>query len=418
MSTPVASTTPAVLPVASNPGAARALGIGIAGIAATVLGVFVSGIHIVATAWLVGVSYWTAMAIGMLMIVLIHHIFDAMWTTVVRRQFEHGLAAFKWLALMFVPLIVITWVGPRDAVWPWMNPAHLMMPKDITVGADVDYAKKSILLNFRTFIVLTALFYGIWIWLSARLRKASFSQDFDGDPKWTTKNRITAAMGIPLTAMALTFAAILWIKSLEYHWFSTIYGVWYFANCMRGAYSMGVLIMLWLWYRGDYKGILHEDHWHSIGQMMLTFTVFWGYIAFSQYFLIWNANVPEETFWYNLREYGDWWWVGMVLVFCHFLVPFLALLSYRFKVTHSAIRRIALWILGVIFIDICWNILPAMKDAQGHPLPFLSLNLVWAATSTIGVGGVCIWAYLRSFATTALIPIRDPRIVESLTHYD
>ena len=108
----------------------------------------------------------------------------------------------------------------------------------------------------------------------------------------------------------------------------------------------------------------------------------------------------------------------MVLVFCHFLVPFLALLSYRFKVTHSAIRRIALWILGVIFIDICWNILPAMKDAQGHPLPFLSLNLVWAATSTIGVGGVCIWAYLRSFATTALIPIRDPRIVESLTHYD
>jgi hypothetical protein len=225
-------------------------------------------------------------------------------------------------------------------------------------------------------------------------------------------------MGIPIVGLTLTFAAVYWIKSLEYHWFSTMYGVWYFANCMRGAYSLCVLIMLWLWNRGDYRGILHEDHWHSIGQMMLAFTVFWGYIAFSQYFLIWNADVPEETFWYNLREYGDWWWIGMVLVFGHFLIPFLALLSYRYKVTHRTIRRIAWWILSVIFIDLCWNILPALKDGRGHPLPFLSLNLLWAGTSTVGVGGVCIWAYLRSFATTKLIPIHDPRIGECLAHHD
>jgi hypothetical protein len=152
--------------------------------------------------------------------------------------------------------------------------------------------------------------------------------------------------------------------------------------------------------------------------MMLAFTVFWGYISFSQYFLIWNANVPEETFWYNIREYGDWWGVGMILVFGHFLVPFLVLLSYRFKVTHRVIRRISLWILGVIFIDMCWNVLPALKDANGNPLPFLSINLLWAATSTVGVGGICIWAYLKSFPTTKLLPIHDPRIAESLLHHD
>jgi hypothetical protein len=273
-------------------------------------------------------------------------------------------------------------------------------------------------LNLRALVAWTAAFFVLWIWLSARLRRNSFTQDVDGDPRWTRRNGFTAGFGLPIMGLTLTFAAIFWVKSLEYHWFSTMYGVWYFANCMRGAYSCCVLIMLWLWNRGDYKGILHEDHWHSIGQMMLAFTVFWGYIAFSQYFLIWNANVPEETFWYNLREYGDWWGVGMILVFGHFLVPFLALLSYRYKVTHRAIRRIALWILGVIFIDMCWNVLPALKDAQGNPLPFLSLNLLWAATSAVGVGGVCIWAYLRSFPTTRIIPIRDPRIAECLNTHE
>jgi hypothetical protein len=76
------------------------------------------------------------------------------------------------------------------------------------------------------------------------------------------------------------------------------------------------------------------------------------------------------------------------------------------------------WILGVIFLDFCWNILPALKDAAGHPLPFLSLNLVWAATATVGVGGVCTWAYLGSFSQTALIPLRDPRIGECLDYHE
>lgn len=419
MSIPAAS-APAV-PAAESAapaGAGRALAIGLGGIAVTALGLFISGLHVVATAWLVGIAFWTAMAIGFLLLVLIHHVFDAMWSTVLRRQLEHGLVAFKWLALLFLPLLIATWAGPRDTIWPWMNPAHLMMPDGKTVGADIIYAKKAGFLNLKALTIWSAVFFAVWIWLSARLRKASFSQDIDGSAKWTIKNRFTAGMGIPLAGLTLTFAAVYWVKSLEYHWFSTMYGVWYFANCMRGAYSLSVLIMLWLWNRGDYRGILNSNHWHSIGQMMLAFTVFWGYVSFSQYFLIWNANVPEETFWYNIREYGDWWFIGMVLVFGHFLIPFLALLSYRFKVTHKAIRRIAVWILCVIFIDLCWNILPALKDAHGHPLPFLSLNLVWAITSAIGIGGVCIWAYLRDFPTTALIPIHDPRIGECLTHHE
>jgi hypothetical protein len=147
-------------------------------------------------------------------------------------------------------------------------------------------------------------------------------------------------------------------------------------------------------------------------------------VTFAQYFLIWNANVPEETFWYNIRELNQdgttnqWWYVGLVLLFGHFVLPFCWLLSYRYKVTPHIIRRISIFILLTIFVDICYNVMPAIKDVHGDPEPFFSLSLIWVITSVIGVGGVCVWSYLKSFPTAKLIPIRDPRINECLTHHE
>jgi hypothetical protein len=421
-----AASAPAPLVADASPAssASKALIIGLIGIALTALGLVFAQPTVIAMSWLVGVTYWTAIAIGMLLMVLIHHIFDASWSVVIRRQWEHGLVAFKWLALLFLPLVLVSWFGARhDVVWPWMDASHEVHGG--TVGTDILYQKKSAFLNLNMFTGMTAGFFLIWIWLSARLRKASFNQDLDGDVKWTFMNRTTAAMGIPLAALTLTAAAIYWVKSLEYHWFSTMYGVWFFANCVRGALCCGVLIMVWLYRRGDYVGVLNKNHLHSIGQLMLAFTVFWAYVTFSQYFLIWNANVPEETFWYNLREVNhdgspnQWKWIGIYgILFGHFFVPFFALLSYRFKVTHHIIRRIALWNLSIILLDMCYNILPALKDEHGDSLPFFSVRLIWVLTSVVGVGGICIWAYLRSFPTAKLIPIRDPRITESLTHHE
>ena len=403
--------------------AKKALTFGAVGLAATGLGAVISpDKHGVAMSYLVGVTYWTAIAIGMLLMVMIHHIVDASWSVVIRRQWEHGLASFKWLFVLFLPLLILAWMKP-GFVWPWMDLNHELHGHG-TVGTDVLYQKKSGFLNLNMFTVMTVAFFAIWAATSGFLRKASFSQDADGDPKWTLMNRKISAIGIPLAALSLTAAAIYWVKSLEYHWFSTMYGVWFFANCIRGALCSGVLIMVWLYNRGDYKGVLNTNHFHSIGQLMLAFTVFWAYVTFSQYFLIWNANVPEETFWYNLRELNhdgstnQWWYIGLVILFGHFFLPFFALLSYRFKVTHHIIRRIAYGVLTTILIDMCYNILPALKDEHGDSLPFLSINLLWVLTSIVGVGGVCIWAYLKSFPTTKLIPIRDPRIVESLTHHE
>ncbi|MDI1249085.1 MAG: hypothetical protein PSV13_09505 [Lacunisphaera sp.] len=403
-------------PVSTATLANKFLVAGLLGLALTGAGLFAGDVRGVALSYVVGISYWTAVAIGMLLLVLIHHIFDAGWSTVIRRQFEHGLSAFKWLGLLFVPLLIGIWLKP-GLIWPWMDTASVIHGGH-TVGADPLYLKKASFLNRNMFTGMTVAFFGIWIWLSARLRKASFTQDTDGDAKWTYMSRKTAAFGIPLTALALSFAAIYWMKSLEYHWFSTMYGVWFFANCMRAAMAFGVVITWWLVTRGDYKGIFNTNQLHCLTALAYAFVVFWAYVTFSQYFLIWNANVPEETFWYNIREHGDWLWVGMLLLFGHFFLPFFAWLSYRNKTTLKPALRISLWIAAIILVDLCYNILPALKDAHDDPLPFLSINLLWVLASVVGIGGICVWAYLRSFATTKLIPIRDPRIVESLTHHE
>jgi hypothetical protein len=406
-------------PVSTASLAAKFLSAGIAGLVLTALGLFVGDAHGVALAYVVGISYWTAIAIGMLMLVMIHHIFDAGWSTVIRRQFEHGLSAFKWLFLLFIPLIVSAWVKP-GFVWHWMDLGHPLHGGHGTVGEDVLYLKKASFLSKEMFTGMTVVFFAFWIWISARLRKASFTQDQDGDIKWTFMNRRTAAFGIPFCALFLTFAAIYWMKSLEYHWFSTMYGVWFFANCMRAALAVGVVITWWLYTRGDYKGIFNTNQLHCLVALAYAFVVFWAYVTFSQYFLIWNANVPEETFWYNIREHGDWLWVGMFLLFGHFFYPFLMWLSYRRKSTLGPALHISIVVAVVILVDICYNVLPALRGAHDEPLPFLSLNLLWVLSSVVGVGGICVWAYLKSFGSgvAKLIPIRDPRIVESLTHHE
>jgi hypothetical protein len=410
------STAP--FPPPSAPAAGKALAIGLAGIAVTFAGIFVAGASKAAVSWLIGITFWTGVALGALFLVMIHHIFDASWSVLVRRQFEHWLSSFRWLAVLFIPLLVVAWIEPT-LLWKWMDP-HFDLSQvggHGTVGEDVLWTKKAGFLNRGFFTFFTLLSFGVWIWLARVFRRNSFTQDSDGDLRWTFSSRKWSAGGLPLAAVTLTGCVILWVKSLEYHWFSTMYGVWFFAGCIRSALSLGVILLIWLWRRGDLKGVLNDNHLHSIGQLMFAFTVFWAYITFSQYFLIWNANVPEETFWYNIREYGDWYWVGMVLLFGHFFAPFLTLIHYPVKVNKTLLPLVALWIAAIVLLDICYNVMPAKKFVTGDPQPFLQPGLIWTVSAVVGIGGICVWSYLKSYATAKLVPIRDPRIKECLVYH-
>ncbi|MEL0099167.1 MAG: hypothetical protein VW907_06405, partial [Opitutae bacterium] len=214
--------------------------------------------------WLWGCSFWLSIAIGMLMLIMIFRVFNSRWSPIVRRQQEHGISAFPWLALCFLPLLLVTWFGKDQAgiLWSWVDPSSptIEVSSVISVEEDVLHQKKAGYLNLNFFTLRLIAYFGIFCGLSYWLRKVSFSQDQDGDPNWTRLGSKVSAIGIPAAALSLTFGAFDLFMSLEYQWFSTMYGVWFFASGMRAALAVTILLCLYLVSRGSLKGLFNQAH--------------------------------------------------------------------------------------------------------------------------------------------------------------
>ncbi|NDH16729.1 MAG: hypothetical protein EBY48_06595, partial [Opitutae bacterium] len=214
--------------------------------------------------WLWGCSFWLSIAIGMLMLIMIFRVFNSRWSPVVRRQQEHALSAFPWLALCFVPLLLVAWLGKDHSgiLWSWVNPESntVEVSSVISVADDVLHQKKAGYLNLNFFTIRLIGYFAIFCGISHWLRKVSFSQDKDGDPNWTHLGTKVSAIGIPAAALALTFGAFDLFMSLEYQWFSTMYGVWFFASGMRAALAVTILVCLYLVSTGSLKGLFKQAH--------------------------------------------------------------------------------------------------------------------------------------------------------------
>ena len=376
--------------------------------------------------WLIGIAFWMSILIGSLLLIMITYVFDAGWSIIIRRQLEHMTGAFPWMALFFLPLIVLPWVSSDPGfVWKWMNP-DLVLHNGHTVGHDPLYVWKSAWLNLPWMTIRTAIYFAVFIGVSLLLRKYSFSLDKDGNTQWIHRARRTSAIGIFAVALGLTFAAFDWFMSLEYHWFSTMFGVWYFASSIRAAVAFTIILCFFLSTRGYLKGIYNQAHRYDLGTLLLAFTVFWAYISFSQLFLIYQGNIPEETFWYNLRlylqdgtGYNSWWYIAMALVFLHFFFPFFFLIFYSTKVSVGRLIFISSWILVFHILDLYFNILPAeIMTEDGHWVMRGFSVTIFDLASLIGIGGIVIWSFMRSAAKTKPIPVKDPRILESIHHHE
>ncbi len=358
-------------------------------------------------------SFYLSIGLGMLLLTMLHHLFGAGWSVIPRRQLEHGITTFPWLGLIFVPFLIISYLtGVEDQgfIWKWFN--------ENAVADDVLYQKKKWWLDETFFLIRYFVYFGGWMLIASKLRRCSINQDEDGDPKWSRSAAKWSAFGIIFTALTLTGASIDWIKALEFHWFSTMYGVWFFSASMRAALAITALACLWQVYKnGPLAGLFNTGHLYDLGCIQLAFTVFWAYISFSQYFLIYNANIPEETFWYVMREQGAWWHVSMGLIFGHFLFSFLFLLFYGNKVRAAPMIFISVWVLFWHMADLYFNILPSKRLDYDLYISYPLSITIWDLTAFLGIGGICAWSYLRSWKSSNIIPIRDPRISESLHHH-
>lgn len=351
--------------------------------------------------YLLAFMFYLSICLGSLFLVILHHLFDAHWSVPIRRFVEHLAATAPIMGLLFIPILINVWTAsPENLIFPWMNPAK----------ADHALHVKEVIFNKPAFTILSVALFVIWTLMSFGFRRASLAQDKDGAAKHTLFCRKLAAGGVFIFAFSLTLGAILWMKSLQHQFFSTMYGVYYFAGSVWLTLATVYVIALALKKTGPLAPVVKDRQILDIAVLLFAFTVFYAYIHFSQYFLIWNAAIPEETFWYVLREKGSWYGIGMLLIFGHFVLPFLALLRIDAKLNLNLMIPLCAWVWLMHFCDMSFNIMPVM-----HPDGFYIHILDLACMAFMG--GLLAKIFLKSFAAHPPYPQRDPRIAETMGVY-
>ncbi len=346
-----------------------------------------------AFSYLFAYTFFLTICMGGLFWTLVHHAVDAEWSVVVRRQMENIGSLLAVMGILFIPLV---FVAPK--LWYWM-----------TKGPGEDY-----LLDEKWpyltpwFFWLRAIFYFAFFTIAAIwLRSNSILQDKEGAARYTILNRRITFASLPFFAVCLTFAAIDWLMGLDYHWFSTMWGVYIFAGTALSSLCVLILIVTALRSAGYFKGIITLEHYHIMGKLMLAFTIFWAYIGFSQYMLIWYANIPEETVYFLRRNTESWHILSTALVVGHFFVPFLLLLPNIGKKKPAFLCGMAVWILFMHLLDIYVIVLPAYHKAGFVPSCFDVLSLA-------AIGCTLAAVFLKRLGDAPLWPLKDPRLRQSI----
>ncbi|HTY89240.1 MAG TPA: hypothetical protein VMB80_17465, partial [Candidatus Acidoferrum sp.] len=308
--------------------------------------------------WLLAFMFFLSLALGALFLVMVHHLSDAGWSVATRRVGEDiGALLFPWLAILFLPVAIFA----RE-IYSWM--------RDADSHANNLISAKWPVFTMPGFYVTSAVFFGVWWLLSSRLRYWSFKQDESGAAQCTQRLRFHSGWGIVAFALTLTFSGVLWMQAVQYQWFSAIYGVYFFASCAWSALAMLYLITVLLQRQRILDRVLRDNQFYFLGLLFFAFTIFQAYAEFAQYFVVWNANMPVETFWYLIRENGSWWWVSLALIFGHFLLPFFVLLPVKAKTDFKIMLPVCVWALAMNFLDLSFNILPTVHP-HGYPFKWV-----------------------------------------------
>lgn len=398
----------------------------------TAVGYFTSGHG--QLSYLVGYMGVLGICLCALFFTMIQHITRAGWSVSVRRLAENISGTLPFMLLLFIP-IIIGFSGDHGIYSHWTHKWNLA---EGDPGYDGVIAGKSGYLNPTFFFIRVAIYFAVWIGLATFFRRNSIKQDETGDPAISMKLSRVAAPGLLLFALSLTFAAFDWIMSIDPHWFSTIFGITYFAGGFMAFLAFTILLCKWLNKKGYYTEAINTEHYHDLGKLMFSFMVFWTYTNFSQYMLIWYANLPEETGWFSHRAVHGWGAVGTILIIGHFLFPFVFLLSRNVKRSGILLPVGAILLLVVHCLDMQFLILPsgmhghgdghggnggavaAVADGHAHEgfgeqLSAYFTTISWADYGCF-IGLMCVMAGLTllNVRRTNLIPLRDPRLSESI----
>jgi hypothetical protein len=353
-------------------------------------------------AYHVAFAYWAGIAMAALLINMAFHAGKARWYVVARRVLETLPLSGVLFLVLFVPVLL-----GMGHLFPWLHPERLSPELRELAEHRRPY------LNTSFFLVRTALYFAVWIGIAHLLHGWSVRQDAEGGAALTVRQRRLGTGALPLMALVISFAAFDWQMSLDLHLASTIFGVYFFAGSFLAAFAVLILALASTrGVEGMPGALMNANHWHSLGKYLLAFTAFWAYIAFSQFMLIWIANLPEEVPWYLSRGKGAWLPTAVFLVVFHFVVPFFVLLSRDLKRNPRALSFVAFWVLVVHFVDVYWVMMPGLQhQATGE------VGLHWTdLTALLGVGGAFAAFVVWRLRGVSSVPVGDPYLPESLRY--
>jgi hypothetical protein len=351
--------------------------------------------------YLVAFVWVMTIGAGALWWITIQNIVNSHWSLVIRRVAELIASNAPVLALLALPIVLPLILG-NPVLYKWADPSLM--------SASEELKHKLPYLNPKFFAIRFVFYFGFWSVLSFFFLNRSLGQDKESEAtaaKTVVSMRRVAGPAMIVFAITITFCAIDLIMSLDPRWFSTMFGVYYFASCVLAVNSSLALTLMWLQSKGRLTSSVTVHHFHDLGKMVFAFTIFWAYVGFSQFMLLWYANIPEETLWFKERFANSWGTLSWVLLFGHFVIPFFGLLSRHVKRSKKALAFWCIWQLVMIYLDMYWLVMPTLGFDE---VPFQLIDLTcWVGVLSLFVAGVAYRA-----KGLDLLAKNDPRLPKSL----
>ncbi len=350
--------------------------------------------------YLVNFMFWLTIGWGAAFFVAVQHITTAAWSVTVRRIMENIMITLPVMAFLFIPVAI-----GIPTLYEWAQPGYF----DVEHNPNLQF--KALFFSAPLYVARVVTYFFVWSALAIVLYQNSTAQDDRPSEEARRNLRWWSAPGVLVLTATVTMASVDWIMSLDPHWYSTIFGVYVFSGGALAFVALVTLIALALRRAGYLRETITIEHYHDLGKWMFALTVWWAYIAFSQYLLIWYADLPEETVFFHRRFEGTWIYLSALLLVGHFIVPFLVLLSRGAKRNLTVLGLTAFWILVIHGMDLHWLILPSV-----HPHNF---HIQWLDVATfLATGGVFGLAFWQRFRRRAMVPAGDVRLPESLAHHN
>ena len=374
--------------------------------------------------YLVTFCFVLSISVGCLFFVTIMHLTRAGWSVTVRRIAElWAMCAFP-LFILFIPILATVIMG-SDMVYTWnvggwsihgdLEPSQLATYETVANRPPIEQLKYAFL-NKWFFTARIVGYFLIWGGMAWFFLKNSLAQDKSGDKNLTSRMQALSAPFMILFAVSVVFASFDMEMSLSALWFSTMFPVYFFAGAFLSALCTILLTGLWLQRTGRVTDEITIEHYHDLGKLMQGFVIFWGYIGFSQFMLIWYANIPEETFWYNLRiNQPGWQGLSLILLVGHLFIPFFLLMGRGLRRNRQLLTISAIFLLVMHWIDHYWLIMPQMNAAQSE-FTLTSHGMLIDALCTVGMISVYIALFCIVTRNRPLVPLQDPRLGEALNH--